>query len=1086
MRKNIKFVIYLFAFSIFSGLANSATLKLEASTAPPVELEKGWNLISVPCDIDTSLLIKGGGEGERQLLKKEDGGDDAEQVDKGNGAQEDDKEKDNGKGDAGNNGVENDNGAVNNGGSSENGNVDSKGNNGKNNGSGSDDNGNSGKSENENAAGGDKGGNGNDKETIFYGWNGEGYEEVTYLYRGVGYIVNTNNIQNTSSACKNGNSAEPMEMTLEKGWNLVGNPYHKSYKVEDVFGAAYSSITVIYEYSGNKYSALKASEHFKPWRGYWVYVEADVEVPVFISCALKISALKDQINVGDSSVVDAVYSCETATGEKEEYDVAEDAEWQNSNPDAGVVDKGIFTGLSDGSADIKAKYKNLQSNVVTIQVQLIFQCDKVVVAQVYDEEANSDGFCGEYSYFYRAMIHVGDNSVSLGDNQCRKCGSGAIMCRSNFFPRNKDVQNTILWNRANATIPLKAYCVSANEFEKSDPGPGNTGDDIYRIFKDVTAEADWKVRDSRSVLRDIPDTGLMLSRTDYAFAHAIYDGKSSTVQTVVVFDTEQVVKLAFQHPSIEIGMNDSKENRLIATFIDPSGSSEMNRGGAAGYLKTEDVTDRSEFTTAASYVSYENGVLKAKDKAGYAQIAGKFKDKTANMDIKILDPNRLLSIVFFPSYIDMFVGGELEARLYGMYYNLSNECKSQIEEIYNCVYRFEDITDKATFRYNNKLISYEDGAVKSLGMTGMTTIYAEYEGKYEDLPVEIISDDLVLVTIKGPEKKKMPECPASGCYATYVDEPIKLQVFAVTSDFTTMIEITNKVTWEVSDQSKGAIDAAGKLTPAAGGMIWVRATYKDARSDKAWIAISDKETQRFLIAGTGSTRLRPLQTGTSMHVYSALYEVRKNEPYNPVKFIGYVDADGYQISDDNLVSTMTLKQCWGATECLKVTGSAPGFVEMYTKYQGLESNHLDFEVWRYETINRCDASNPNTMVWSDYWGAQAVLDTDCYSYEQDEEVKVQYTAKIAGGTEMFFDNCLDLWILDENDNIVKTFRNEGCSSESIGRSAHKSVETVFQVAYGWDQIGDDGKKVAPGAYYATARFYILYEPVMHLPFEIKK
>jgi len=69
---------------------------------------------------------------------------------------------------------------------------------------------------------------------------------------------------------------------------------------------------------------------------------------------------------------------------------------------------------------------------------------------------------------------------------------------------------------------------------------------------------------------------------------------------------------------------------------------------------------------------------------------------------------------------------------------------------------------------------------------------------------------------------------------------------------------------------------------------------------------------------------------------------------------------------------------------------------------------------------------------------------------------------------------------------VRTLREEGCSTEKLGarNSARAMDDTAYQNLSKWDMLNSAGKKVPPGKYYAVARFYILWEPVIRLPFDI--
>lgn len=1151
--KKHSFHLFVIIFCVMvSTTTNTATLKLAANTQPPIELEKGWNLISVPCDIDSSELVKGGGT-EKLELKSNN------------------KVSEEGNGNSGNGNGNNENAG-----------------NGNNGNSGKNDNGNSGNENGSNGNGnngdnGDGNGNGNgtgaDKTPKFYAWNGEGYEEATYLYRGVGYIVNTNNIQNSSSVCEKSEVVEPMGITLKKGWNLMGNPYHKSYKVENIFGTAYASIDVIYEYSGNKYSELKKSDHFKPWRGYWVFVEEVVDVPVFIACALTLKSDKSNLRVGEKASLEATYICMSNTGDSELYDVTEDVKWINSDENVGVIDNGVFLAKAEGSAEIKATFKDKTSVSLNIKVMGDFNCDKVIVAHVYEEEPDSAGYCGNYSYFPYSYMNIHNESFSFYGLQCRQCGKeGAVKCTENSSS-NFHSKQPVLWSRS-GELPLKVYCVDSKHVTNVTKGK-ETG---YVEYQDITDKATWEGVSSSKVLK--VSNGKVTGKMGSEIIRVKYGNITSLSHRFLVIDPDELFRLTFELSSITTKLNSSIENRLFAirdynieegkhesvnyypsnkvedvtnkaSYENEGGVSYVNGSVVTGaeaslygrvnakynskttYMNVKilnpdipgkiffkpydsvivykgeaatarlygifykdldscvdlnscatievDITDVAEYKYDNKYFKFEKGILSISEKQGLTFLTATYKGKTAIITVRTVDPNVPVSLFFKPQYISLFKNQTANLSLYAKYYNYKNLCDYKYENSSGCMFKYVEVSDKAEVTYDKSLIKYENGVVTALGHTGYAKIEAEFEGVREYAKIELLGNELMMLKIDGPMGNEMSGCPVYGCYATNITKPIMLRVYAWKQVFSSGKDITSISKWEISDPSVATIDETGKLTPKKAGKIWIRASYEDARSDKTWIYITDKKKDQFLAAGIGSSqKMLPLKKGDTRNIYSALY---KYELYDSGDFrvglIGYVSADGIILEDSSLVSVSTINNCKGQLDCYKVTGAAPGFESLNTTYQGLTSNSVDFEVWQYEEMKWCNSNFKNINTWSDSYDAVAVLETDCAEYKENETVKVRYTAKVPGGNSMFLDNCLDMWILDENDNVVKTFRNEGCSSEEIGRHSSKTVETVYQVAYDWDMTDDNGEKVPKGQYYATARFYIYYEPVIHLLFTIK-
>lgn len=536
MKKVYLIVLLTCAFLLLANPSNAAMLKIAMTTTPPVELQKGWNIVSVPCDIEASKLEKGGGDSS----------------------------------------------------------------------------------------------SGKDGRTKFYKWGEDGYEEAAYLYRGEGYIVNTNNIQNTSSICNGGEVAEPKEIVLEKGWNLVGNPYHKSYKVEDLFGAAYSSISAIYEYSGNKYSELKGSDHFKPWRGYWAYVEDDVEIEVFNKCFLTIKSDRDEMKIGIKAKLEVIYSCESKVGETEIYDVTDDVEWMNINPEVGSIENAEFIPIAEGTANITAIYKENYSYTIIIKVQGKFVCDEVIITYVYEEEADEAGFCGNYSYFPYSYVKLDNTYFGFSGYQCRKCGKdGAITCRDNFS-RGKETETPVLWTTP-GELPLKAFCVEAKNAANN-----NAADEVfYSEYEDVTETFDWqKLKGGALSVSGSKVNGKMGNGTVYIctddngnIGDCNYWDYSkfrhTKVYNFLVVDPDSLFTLKFKSGSVTMKSDSSFEDRLLAVKNHNFITGTHNVVRYSPNYDVKDVTDKGTYKISSSHVSYIDGIVYADSEAsGAAGIAG--------------------------------------------------------------------------------------------------------------------------------------------------------------------------------------------------------------------------------------------------------------------------------------------------------------------------------------------------------------------------------------------------------------------------------------------------------------------------------
>ena len=415
-----------------------------------------------------------------------------------------------------------------------------------------------------------------------------------------------------------------------------------------------------------------------------------------------------------------------------------------------------------------------------------------------------------------------------------------------------------------------------------------------------------------------------------------------------------------------------------------------------------------------------------------------------------------------------------------------------------------DLTSKAQWKQSIGEIGSIDGngQFTANDMSGETKISAVYEG-LESNSISIKVNMFMALTIQGENVSALGNCPFAWCYLLNAGATARFSVLGQDSanfrgDRT---DLTQYATWETSDASISI--NKGALTATKTGVYWIRATVGDARSDKAWIVVLDGRNSDFLIMGTNNINMfkpaLPIKIGESLPLSAILYEFRPNEtvcPAPPVTNIRHVSRystiGNWQCAGIGITATdVTSAVSWnitpdniGTMSSGRFTGNSPGFVDIAASLNGLKSNALRLDVWDYRDMKFCNADQINSGEWHDEQ-TKAAVETDCGIYKKGESVNIRYTASLTGD-RFYLDNCLDLYVLNENGGIVKTLREEGCSTESLSdkRSTKKTGNEVYQTISTWDMKDNNGAAVPAGNYYATARFYILWEPVIRVPFTI--
>ena len=337
--------------------------------------------------------------------------------------------------------------------------------------------------------------------------------------------------------------------------------------------------------------------------------------------------------------------------------------------------------------------------------------------------------------------------------------------------------------------------------------------------------------------------------------------------------------------------------------------------------------------------------------------------------------------------------------------------------------------------------------------------------------------------------KPLP-CPSSysSCYTNdYMQNGStgKYIAYADFNDGTYDLDVTDTIEqWEVTDTSILEILDGGVVTAHKTGTVGVRA-YKDGVwSEWSWVKVVDESTNKFMLLEL-SNRETIVEAGKSITVHATYYERAASVQtyYVHGNFVG----DGEFKSEK-----VTEKAAWTLSNAgiggfdaskAKFTGAAAGTTDISASYNDVTSNSAELEVWKPANVNYCDPNNLNESTWTDNLTI-AQLSTDCASYGQTQQVTVSFSALLDDQSRRrALDVCLDLYIYDSNQKLVRTFRDTNCSPEPLYRAV-SGYKPVFEYTAQWDRKDDNGDIVPPGDYTAIARYYILYCPVLKVNFKL--
>jgi len=274
------------------------------------------------------------------------------------------------------------------------------------------------------------------------------------------------------------------------------------------------------------------------------------------------------------------------------------------------------------------------------------------------------------------------------------------------------------------------------------------------------------------------------------------------------------------------------------------------------------------------------------------------------------------------------------------------------------------------------------------------------------------------------------------------------------------------VKWHSGDPAVAAMDAAGLLSAQTEGKATVTAEYESLTSNEVEVEVLAEAVltglylERQSLAGI-------IKVGGIEQFHAVAY-------YDPWTEQDKTSKVEWILSDPS-IGTISEEGIF--------TALAPGSITIQASYQGILSNEIEFEVWNEVEMEFCDPENPNRSIWEDEYN-RVILETDCGSYARPDNVMIRYTIqeKIAPPWGIL-DPCLDLVILPQGSSeIVKTLRFEGCGELpfDLAAGASEALEPIYQYVTTWDLTDDSGAEVLPGEYVVAGRFFIYYDPVIHL------
>jgi hypothetical protein len=371
---------------------------------------------------------------------------------------------------------------------------------------------------------------------------------------------------------------------------------------------------------------------------------------------------------------------------------------------------------------------------------------------------------------------------------------------------------------------------------------------------------------------------------------------------------------------------------------------------------------------------------------------------------------------------------------------------------------------------------------------GTVSITAEYNGKTSNPVTLTIGPKTVrwfryFMEHDSIERLPCPQDPRhSDCFTHFAIKLGRNGRFDTMNSADEYVEMTtgevrilnsNQYDYHSSDPSVLRVEQYADFTTLKPGLTGIRAYHDGVYSEYHWVLVySDDTDKNIILEYTNKPTIT--RVGQSIDIGATLYTHHNTGIHQ------WFTSNNITAVAEWRVENPDIAEVSGGV----ITGKAPGQTTVYAVHDGVTSNAIPIRVWDDVPMTRCNDAEINDTLWGDGLSV-ASLETDCKEYETDEPVQVRFLAEMPGAnTRPVLDVCLDLYIYDSGNNLVRTFQHNNCSPTPLFRR-HDGYTPVYDYGALWDQKDDNGNPVPPGEYTAVSRFYILYCPVMKLKFTIK-
>lgn len=455
-------------------------------------------------------------------------------------------------------------------------------------------------------------------------------------------------------------------------------------------------------------------------------------------------------------------------------DVTKKAEWNVDGSSVATVVNGLIKGQNSGKAVVTAEY-NGQSVSIPVNIEIVKRIDpdkrelslllneseELTLTATYPDGSTTD---------VTALADWESNDPDIADvikGVVKGYGSGETYITATYGTKT----TTII---VDVDLAVKLNLNKTSLFLKKD-----TSEDMIltATYADGTTDnalasrATWTTSDP--AVATVTKGKIIANGTGEATITATYVDKSVSV----VVDVDVARLLIVDQEDLFLQAKQTAKLELNATFADG---------------KTEDVTEKAEWTTADSSIAYVQKGSITTYKAGKTEITATYGGKSVKVALSVDVPTKLL---LSTKKVNFQIGSTENVKLEALFSDGTQT----------------DVTALAKWSTSDAAIAdVTKGVVTGIG-TGAATITAEYGTRTASLTVS--SGVLKSLTTKNEQKLTLKK-----------SDGLDLKVTAAYTDGTSN-DVTGEAAWTSSNSKVATIDEAGHLVAVASGSATVTAAF---------------------------------------------------------------------------------------------------------------------------------------------------------------------------------------------------------------------------------------------------------------------